>query len=157
MNNGTEHQIWIFIIFLVVGIVSSIVFDVFRAFNLKDKRKKIILVIIADIIFWFFLSIFIFAVSLKFNDGKLRAYMFVGFCIGTFIYFNTLSAYVVRILSVMYCVVCKFLLLILFPVVFLIKLFNNTFFVVISFSRKGIKRVISKLKFKFITLKKFKR
>lgn len=91
-----ENQAYLFICFVLVGIIIGIVFDLFRILRRTFKTKDLI-TYIEDIIFWIITGIIIIYSMYKFSDGELRFFMIIGIIIGTILYLVTVSEYVIKI------------------------------------------------------------
>lgn len=91
-----ENQAYLFICFVLVGIIIGIVFDLFRILRRTFKTKDLI-TYIEDIIFWIITGIIIIYSMYKFCDGELRFFMIIGIIIGTILYLITISEYVIKI------------------------------------------------------------
>lgn len=84
------NQIYCFFIFIVVGIIISILFDVFRILRKVFKTPDFI-TYIEDIIFGVLAGVIIIYSIFKFNNGEIRSYLFVGIILGILFYLFTLS------------------------------------------------------------------
>lgn len=89
------NQIYCFFIFIVVGIVISILFDIFRILRKVFKTPDIV-TYIEDIIFGVLAGIIIIYSIFKFNNGEIRSYLFVGILIGILSYLFTLSKFFIK-------------------------------------------------------------
>ena len=70
-------QLYNFFIFIILGIIISFIFDIFRILRKKFKTSNFI-TYIEDILFWVISGFLIILAIFKFNDGELRAYLFIG-------------------------------------------------------------------------------
>ncbi len=160
MYNDILHQAILFFVFFVVGIVCAFIYDTFRVSE-RFARSGLLLSIIKDILFWVIITILMFIICLRFNNGVIRFYMLLGIFAGSITYFNTISRYVLNILFFIINFVKKIILLLLnimlVPLRFFLKLINKPVFLALSFSRRSIADFCKKIKFKFIVLKKFRR
>lgn len=160
MYNGVWYHSVLFAVFFILGIVCALVFDAFRVSE-RFVRSNMIVSVLKDILFWLVVTVLMFAICLKFNNGEIRFFMFIGVFTGAFLYFNTLSRYVmnllyliINILKNIFGFVFKILLM---PLRFILKLVNKRVFIALSFSKKGVKKIAEKLRFKFKIIRKFKR
>ena len=78
-------QLYNFFIFIILGIIISFIFDIFRILRKKFKTSNFI-TYIEDILFWVISGFLIISAIFKFNDGELRAYLFIGIFLGIIIY-----------------------------------------------------------------------
>jgi len=124
MTADIKFEFYVFLNSFYAGLISGIIFDLYRVIRYFYKPKKVATVI-EDLLFWIGVGLIFFYILNKSNWGQLRGYIFIGFFLGGIIYLNILSR-------------------VLFPI--FIKIFKR-----ISITIKGI---IYILKFPFIKIKK---
>ena len=90
------NQIYLFIVFTIVGIIIGILFDIFRILRKSFKTNDIV-TYIQDIFFWILTGIIILFSMYKFSNGELRFFMIIGIIMGTLMYMITFSKYVIKI------------------------------------------------------------
>lgn len=90
------EQTQVFIIFVIVGIIISFLFDIFRIFR-KVYKFSNMLIYMQDILFWLLTGIIILQAIFKFNSGDIRIFLFLGIFVGVFIYISLFSIYVIKI------------------------------------------------------------
>lgn len=160
MYNGIGYQSVLFFVFFVLGILCALVFDTFRVSE-RFKKSNVILSAAKDILFWLIVTVMMFAICLRFNNGEIRFFMFVGIVLGALIYFKTISKFVLNALFFVFTIfkkaVCFIFKVLFLPVKLLLKLINKPFFIALSFSKRSISLFTEKIKFKLKILKKFKR
>lgn len=85
MPVNVAQQTTVFFACILTGIFSGIIFDVLNktAANLHFKRS---LIFIQDIIIWWIILAFYFAVIYRINGAQIRWYIFLGAFFGTVIY-----------------------------------------------------------------------
>ena len=71
------EQAYLFFIFVLNGFLIGIVFDIFRISRKVFKTPNII-TYIEDVVFWFIAGFLTLFTIFKFNNGELRAYIFIG-------------------------------------------------------------------------------
>lgn len=108
-------QLYNFFVFIILGIIISFIFDISRILRKKFKTNNFI-TYIEDILFWLISGFLIITAIFKFNDGELRAYLFVGILLGIVIYIMLFTKLVNNIL-----------LKILTPVKILLDFFTSLF------------------------------
>ena len=108
-------QLYNFFVFIILGLIISFIFDIFRILRKKFKTNNFI-TYIEDILFWLISGFLIITAIFKFNDGELRAYLFVGILLGIVIYIMLFTKLVNSIL-----------LKILTPVKILLDFFTSLF------------------------------
>ena len=77
LNEDTINQAYIFLVFIINGLIIGLVFDIFRIFRKSFKTPNII-TYIEDILFWIISALIIMYSLFVFNNGQFRAYIFVG-------------------------------------------------------------------------------
>ena len=92
-----SNQFFSFIIYTISGFIISIIFDFFRAIRKSTKTTKL-LVIIEDVIFWIIASFISIYMIIHYNSGELRLYIFIGFIVGSVLYYITISSFLIKIL-----------------------------------------------------------
>lgn len=85
-----EYQSFVFLYTLYGGILIGILFDIYRALKGTKKSEKLI-TSLWDIAFLFAVLFIIISTLFSSNYGDLRAYVFVGFAVGFFLYEKILS------------------------------------------------------------------
>lgn len=97
MKTFSDEQIFLF--FILIGFVISILFDIFRALR-KNIKTPDTITFIQDFLFLIISgTIFLFGL-IKFSNGEIRFYLFIAIFMGIIIYSLTLSDLCVIILSV---------------------------------------------------------
>ena len=91
-----QTQSFTFIIFILVGILIGIVFDIFRIIRRSFKTPDFI-TYIEDILFWIISGALLLFCIFTFNNGELRLYLFVSIILGNLLYLFTLSKYFIKI------------------------------------------------------------
>lgn len=154
MGETVLNQAYIFGIFVLVGLLIGILFDVFRILRKSFKTPDII-TYLQDILFWLLTGSFILFAIFKFNSGELRAYLFFGIAIGIILYiliFSKIFIYVnVTIINWIKNILHIILNIFIFPLKILRKiLLKPISFIFINFRRKitTIFKKMSKFKFK---------
>ncbi len=90
-------QLYNFFVFIILGIIISFIFDIFRILRKKFKTNNFI-TYMEDILFWLISGFLIITAIFKFNDGELRAYLFIGILLGIVIYIMLFTKLVNNIL-----------------------------------------------------------
>lgn len=127
-------QLYNFFVFIILGLIISFIFDIFRILRKKFKTNNFI-TYIEDILFWLISGFLIITAIFKFNDGELRAYLFIGILLGIVIY-NMLFTKLVN----------SILLKILTPVKILLDFFTSLFKKICVFITNCLKNCKNKSK-----------
>lgn len=152
-----ENQTYLFIIFILNGFLIGILFDIFRILRKSFKTSDFV-TSIEDIIFWILTAFIILYSVFKFNNGRLRAFLFVGIAFGVLIYILAFSKIFIKInLYIIKFIKKVFHYLIIVPISFIFKIlkiiFKPTSFIIIN-ARKSLSNFKSKLKNLFNRKKK---
>lgn len=97
MYNFSQEQI--FILFFVIGLIISIIFDFFRAIR-KNFKASDFATLIEDIVFLGITSFLIIFSIIKINGGEVRFYIFLAIFFGILLYSLTISNLCVIIFNV---------------------------------------------------------
>ena len=96
MVEGVRGELRLFLISVITGITTGILFDLFRAIR-KTNTGGDGAVWAEDIIFWICETALIFSVIYRYNSGQVRFYFFIGLVSGTVLYLLTVSPAVIFI------------------------------------------------------------
>lgn len=89
-------QAYIFMIFILNGILIGLLFDIFRILR-KTFSTKDFITYIEDILFWIITGMLVLYSVFRFNNGEIRLYMFVAIFIGVISYMLLLSSHIIKI------------------------------------------------------------
>ena len=130
MTLSVSEQMKIFLVMLLTGAASGLLFDFFRAIRRVFGYEKRITGTL-DLIFWIICAAGVFSVSYYVNNADFRWYEFFAVAAGAVIYFFALSAvflavmtWIVRILMKIFLLFLKILLT---PLRFLYKIFKGIY------------------------------
>lgn len=135
------NQAYLFLIFVVNGLIIGLLFDFFRILRLSFKTKDFI-TYIEDIIFWIMTGIIILYSIFAFNNGEIRFFMFLGIALGVVLYITLFSSYIISI-SVHIITFLKKIFIIPFSYVF--KILKKIFIRPISFITINIRKFSTNL------------
>ena len=127
-----ENQAYLFLIFIINGIVIGLLFDIFRILRKSFKTSDII-TYVQDILFWILTGFILLYSIFAFSNGEIRFYMFLGVFLGCLIYMLLFSKYFININV-------KVISIIIFPINMIIKLMKKIFFKPINFITINIKK-----------------
>lgn len=136
------NQAYIFIIFIVVGIIIGILFDFFRVLRKSIKTKDFI-TYIEDILFCILTGVFLLYSIFKFNSGEIRIYMFAGIILGGLLYMLTISKYFIKINV---CILTK--------IVMIIQKILKILFIPLALLKKAIRKLGKPISFIIINIRK---
>ena len=145
MYANNLEQLFSFFIFIIVGMIISLSFDIFRILRKVIKTTDII-TYLEDVIFWI-ITMFIILISIFiFNNGELRLYIFIGMIIGIILYLIFISKYFIKfgiyILKISY----KIINILFKPILFISKIIKKIFFNPIYFVFVNFRKILLKIK-----------
>lgn len=142
------NQAFLFLVFVVIGLIIGLLFDVFRILRISFKTKDFV-TYIEDILFWIITGILVLYSIFIFNNGEIRLFIFIGIAIGVILYIMLFSSLIIKysvyIINFIKKVVRVVLKIIVIPIKCLIKVFKKIFFKPISFVTINIRKIIDKL------------
>lgn len=102
-------QITDLIFFIILGIIISCIFDVFRALRKIRKKNSIYVVMIQDIIFFIIATTITVIYMITILDDNIRLYMFVAMFLGVAISRKFISKYLIKFYSLIFITVREFI------------------------------------------------
>ncbi len=146
MNN----QAFLFLIFIINGILVGFLFDIFRVLRKSFKTSDII-TYIEDILFWIVAGVLTLYFIFNYNNGEIRFFIFLGIILGISIYILTISKYFMKItvgiISIIKQIVKK---IIIYPLKFILNIVKKLLFRPISFIIINIRKIFTKNKINFL-------
>lgn len=123
----------IFLSFILIGIIISFLFDFFRILR-RVYQTPDFLTIIEDITFWIISGIILLSGIFILNEGKIRAYLFIGIFAGILLYMITLSKVITRLGTkileklnqIIFMPICKIINIFLKILIKMIKILKNS-------------------------------
>ena len=85
-----SQETTVFLIFVVMGMVFSVIFDMFRAIR-KVKKKKRRMIYIQDIIYFLIIGVILGLVIINYMDTELRIYLMLAIVLGIIIYISVIG------------------------------------------------------------------
>ena len=148
MGDLVGTQGYAFLIYILSGIIIGIFFDVFRVLRKSFKTSDLV-TSIEDFIFWLLTGAFLLYVIFKFNNGEIRAYIFLGLGVGIGTYILLFSKHFininVKIVNLLKLIVSKITMILLLPLRLLAKLFLKPISFIIINVKKSFKNAFGKL------------
>lgn len=127
-----SNQAYLFLVFIINGIVIGLLFDFFRiarkVFNTNDMVTYI-----EDILFWILTGATILYSIFTFNNGELRLFMFLGILLGAFVYMVFVSSYIIKINVKIINILKKVFGILITPFKMIYKLLHKVFLKPITF------------------------
>lgn len=157
MQNYSLNQAYIFLIFIINGLLIGILFDIFRILRKSFKTSDFI-TYMQDILFWTIAGFLIIFSIYKFNSGEIRIFIFLGLLVGIIFYLLTISKYFITINVKIITFISKVIeKIFIYPIKFILRTINKIIIRPISgfsyktcqiFNKKIKKIVKNKNKFK---------
>ena len=146
MGSYFGNQIISFVIYLLAGVVISVIFDLFRAIR-KTIKTSDITTSIEDIIFWILVLALLIYIIFILGNGSIRFFMIFALIIGCTLYFIIFSKYFlkvsVRILEKKKKICIKVINIICIPIKILLKI-NKKICCIICINIKNWRKNIEK-------------
>ena len=154
-----ENQAFIFMVFIINGILIGLLFDFFRIMRRTFKTNNVI-TYIEDFIFWILTGIILLYSIFTFNNGEIRIYMFLGVLLGITLYMLSISSYVikinVKIINFIKMIIAKIIEIILYPIKLLLKILKSIFYKPVAFIIINVRKIIKKYTTKLLINNNFK-
>lgn len=135
-----SNQAYLFLIFIVNGILIGLLFDFFRIAR-KVFQTSDIVTYIEDILFWILAGFIMLYSIFVFNNGELRLFMFLGIILGAFIYMILISSYIIKINMKIITILQKIFAIVLLPFKAIYQIFHKLFFKPITFLIINIRKI----------------
>ncbi|MEW9096709.1 MAG: spore cortex biosynthesis protein YabQ [Clostridiaceae bacterium] len=123
-----EHQVKLVVFSLASGIITGILFDIYRIIRGFENPNKVI-TYIQDILFWIMSSVLVFIFLLYFNYAYVGFYVYLLIIVGIFFYLKLASDIFIKVLHNSISFIGKLLRIlkniILFPIELLIYKIKN--------------------------------
>lgn len=91
-----------FIFFIILGIIISCIFDIFRTLRKVQRKNSIYVVMIQDIIFFIIITILTTIYMINVIDDRIRLYMFLAIGIGIAISRKIISKSLIKFYSAIF-------------------------------------------------------
>lgn len=114
-------EVYTFFLFVIIGIIISILFDFFRAIRLR-KVYSDRSIAFQDILFWLLTGFIITFSIITFLNEKLRIYIFIAMILGSFIYILFFSKYMLMLFEIILKYLSKIIKFVFVPILYLYKI-----------------------------------
>lgn len=147
------NQVYLFLIFIINGVIIGILFDFFRILRKSFKTSDII-TYFEDFLFWILTGFSILYFVFVFNNGEIRLFMFLGIVVGITLYMLIFSSLFIKInvsvITFLKRIFIKVLEIILIP----FRFFKKLFFKPVSFIIINVRKSSTNLYNNFIKITK---
>lgn len=141
-----SNQAYIFGIFILNGFIIGILFDMFRSFR-KILKTPDFITYIHDILFWALTGRILTYSIFKFNNGKLRSYIFLGVILGILVYMLIFSKIFLKInTNILNLIKNMIIFTIIKPVIYIYNFVKKLVFKPVRFIFINLKKTIQKCK-----------
>lgn len=127
MQSQALEQLYSFAIFILVGFLIGLLFDMFRISRRTFKTSDII-TCLEDVLFWILTGLLILFSIFKFNNGDIRFFIVLAIFIGIALYMLVFSKIVINTLVKIILIIKKAISFIikitLYPIKLILKLFK---------------------------------
>ena len=148
-----QNQVYVFIAFILNGFLIGVIFDCFRILRKSFKTPDFV-TYIEDILFGIITGLLILYSILKFNNGELRLFLFIGIFLGLLFYLLVFSKVFIKTSVFIISAIKKIInVIIIIPIKFICKLFRKIFFKPVVFICISLKKGVKKIKLPEIRFK----
>lgn len=145
MNN----QAYLFLMFVINGVLIGILFDTFRILRKSFKTSDLVTTV-EDITFWILTGILTLYFIFYYNNGEIRFYIFFGIILGILIYILTISKYIIKfsvtVINFIKCIINKIIQVLFYPLKLILTFLKKLLFRPISFICINIRKTFTKNK-----------
>ena len=141
------NQAYLFLIFIINGILIGLLFDFFRISRKVIKTSNFV-TYVEDILFWILTGLIVLYSVFTFNNGELRVFMFLGIILGTVIYMLSISSYIIKINIKIINIIKKIIKIILIPFLFVKSIVQRIFKKPITFLFINTRKIFTNFKIK---------
>ena len=143
------NQAFLFLIFIVNGLIIGFLFDFFRILRKSFKTKDFV-TYIEDIIFWALTGFIVLYSIFVFNNGEIRFFIFLGIALGVVLYMTVFSSSIIKVsvfvIQVIKVFIAKIFHIICIPISIIIRVLNKIFKKPVSFITLNIKSIVKNIK-----------
>lgn len=146
-----QTEVYIFITFILNGIIVGLIFDCFRILRKSFKTPDFV-TYIEDICFGIITGLLLLYSIMKFNNGEIRTYIFLGVFIGLLLYLLIFSSIFMKISVFLINKIKRIIyVIIIIPLKYILKfirkiIFKPIVFICINVRNKAKKMKIPKIK-----------
>ncbi len=114
MDITLTYQAFSFFVMVFCGSLCGVIFDLFRSFR-RNKKSACGIVALQDIVFWIMELFLVYMVAFRLNYAHIRAYEGIALLLGSWLYFMTVSKWVLNTLCALLSYVQKAFGFVLIP------------------------------------------
>ncbi len=136
------NQAYLFLIFIINGIIIGLLFDFFRI-SRRVISTNDMATYLEDVLFWILAGAIMLYSIFVFNNGELRLFMFLGVLLGAFTYMIFISSHMIAISVKIIMLLKKVLGILIIPLKVVYKAIQKIFFKPVHFLFINIRKNIS--------------
>ncbi len=159
-----SNEVNVFLLCILIGLLSGVIYDVFKIIR-KSFKHKYFIIQIEDIMYWIIVTFMSFLILLHKNNGDIRMYGIIGWFIGYVINETLISKWTVKtgvkVVNYIIVFIKQFVKITIFPIRVLLKIFNRPLKFVtkkgknkVYTTKNMLKKNKNKLQFKLRHIKK---
>lgn len=130
------NQAFLFLIFIVNGLIIGFLFDFFRILRKSFKTRDFI-TYLEDIAFWILTGFIVLYSIFVFNNGEIRFFIFLGIALGVVLYMTIFSNSIIKVsvfvIQFIKNIVKKIIKIVSIPFLIILKLTKSVFHKPVSF------------------------
>ena len=135
-----SQETTVFLIFVVMGMLFSIIFDVFRAIR-KFRKLKNRTIYIQDVIYFLIIGLILLGVIINYMNTELRVYLILAIILGVVIYISTVGNMVMNCILKLIKLSGKIIEFIFLPATLYTKLFEKQIVILKKYVIKCCKKI----------------
>ena len=135
-----SEETTVFLIFVVMGMLFSSIFDVFRAIR-KVKKVKNKTIYIQDIIYFFIIGGVLLAIIINYMNTELRVYLMLAIILGVVIYISLVGNMVMNLFVKLFKLSGKIIEFLLLPITLYTSIFEKQSVILKKYVIKCCKKI----------------
>lgn len=135
-----SEETTVFLIFVVMGMLFSVIFDIFRAIR-KVKKPKSKIVNFQDIIYFLIIGVILLLIIINYMNSELRIYLILAIILGVIIYICTIGNMIMNLFVKLIKISGKIIGFLTLPITVYMELFEKQIIILIKYVIKCCKKI----------------
>jgi len=135
-----SEETTIFLIFVVMGMLFSIIFDVFRAVR-KVKKPKNKTIYFQDVIYFLIIGIILLIIIINYMNTELRFYLILAILLGIIIYISIVGNFVMNLMVKFIAISREFIGFLILPIILYLDVFQKQIVILKKYVIKCCKKI----------------
>ncbi|MBQ8043296.1 MAG: spore cortex biosynthesis protein YabQ [Clostridia bacterium] len=135
-----SEETTVFLIFVVMGMVFSVIFDIFRAIR-KVKKLKNKTIYFQDIIYFLIVGSILLVIIINYMNTELRIYLILAIILGVIIYISTVGNMVMNLIVKFIKISGKIIEFLFLPITLYIGIFEKQIVILKKYVIKCCKKI----------------